>query len=511
MKDIIRINNNEAIALDKIPLLPFDAFVEQLTSVMEEPNDVLACFACPGGAASPANDLELITLIGCRTTNNIAVFRSQLAKSYPALTSKWPQFHLFEREIAEQFGVTPEGHPWLKPVRFHQVWEGNEDVWGRDVQQHPLVGDMEYFQVEGDEIHEVGVGPVHAGIIEPGHFRFQCFGEIVLHLEISLGFQHRGAERLFLGGPHAATPYQMETLAGDTTTGHMLGYSQVMEALGGIQQENQKTLDLQVIALEMERLANHVGDVGAMALDVGYLPTSSFCGRLRGDYLNMTAHICGSRFGRGMVRPGGQLFDIDMPLRDKISNLFELTTKDTLGALNLFFTAPSVLGRLEGTGTVSKNDAQELGLTGMAGRACGLDTDCRRWYPANRDKDHQHPLICGEDGDVFARARVRQLEINEATNTIRKKLAALSPEPSPMMEVPSARPNMLAVSLVEGWRGRLTHVALTDEQGKFKRYKIVDPSFFNWSGLAMSLRNEQISDFPICNKSFNLSYCGFDL
>ncbi|HEB70541.1 MAG TPA: hydrogenase [Desulfobulbus sp.] len=510
MKDIIRMNNNEAIALDEIPLLSFDAFQEQLTGVMEEESDVLACFACNGSSDDATDDLELITLIGCRTTNNIAVFRSHLASSYPSLTCHWPQFHLFEREMAEQFGVTPEGHPWLKPVRFHQVWQGDKDVWGRDIEQHPLVGDMQYFKVEGDEIHEVGVGPVHAGIIEPGHFRFQCFGEIVLHLEISLGFQHRGAEKLLLGGPHAATPYQMETLAGDTTVGNMLGYSQIMESLGGTE-VNRKIQDLRIIALELERLANHVGDIGALALDVGYLPTSSFCGRLRGDYLNMTAHICGSRFGRGMVRPGGQLFDIDIPLRDKIKGLFESTTKDTLGALKLFFTEPSVLGRLDGAGEVHIDDAKKLGLTGVAGRACGLDTDSRRWYPATRDKDQQYPLITGEEGDVFARAHVRRLEINEATAIIRKKLDTLSSDPTIRMDVPPPRPNMLAVSLVEGWRGRLTHVALTDEQGKFRRYKVVDPSFFNWSGLAMSLRDEQISDFPICNKSFNLSYCGFDL
>jgi hypothetical protein len=188
---------------------------------MDERSEVLACFVANRPSRSNLEELELLTLIGCPATHEIAVLRCPLASSYPALTCRWPQFHLFEREIAEQYGVKPEGHPWLKPVRFHRVWHGGHDVWGRDAQAHPLVGDMEYFRVEGDEIHEVGVGPVHAGVIEPGHFRFQCFGEKVLHLEISLGFQHRGAEQLFSGGPHAATAYQMETLAGDTSVGHM--------------------------------------------------------------------------------------------------------------------------------------------------------------------------------------------------------------------------------------------------------------------------------------------------
>jgi len=503
-----RIRNNEAIPIADIPKTSFASFLDQLEEVLDDSSEVLACFVANKPAKTGNEDLELLTLIGCPATNDIAVFRCDLASSYPALTCRWPQFHLFEREIAEQFGVTPEGHPWLKPVRFHQVWQGSRDAWGRNVQQHPLVGDMEYFQVAGDEIHEVGVGPVHAGIIEPGHFRFQCFGEIVLHLEISLGYQHRGAEQLLSGGPHAATACQMETLAGDTSVGHMSAYSQILESLSG-QQINRNARALRVIGLELERLANHVGDIGALAGDVGFLPTASFCGRIRGDYLNMTAHLCGSRFGRGLVRPGGTLFAVDEALQTKLLDVINQTTKDTLGALNLFFTAPSVLSRLEGTGAITRDNARDLGLTGVAGRACGLDTDSRRLYPSLASTA-EHPLLCGETGDVFARAHVRRLEIDAATAIVRKKLAGLTS--GPLKEnVNPPRPEMLAVSLVEGWRGRITHVALTDGQGKFNRYKVVDPSFFNWSGLAMSLRNQQISDFPLCNKSFNLSYCGFDL
>jgi len=508
MTDIVRIKNNETVKLAQIPRLPFDSFLEQLAPLMGTGNDVLACFIANSPKEQISGDFEMITLIGCRDTKDIAVFRCTLPASYPSLTNRWPQFHLFEREMAEQFGVIPEGHPWLKPVRFHQVWQGDKDVWGRDPKKHPLVGDMDYFQVEGDEIHEVGVGPVHAGVIEPGHFRFQCFGEKVLNLEISLGFQHRDIERLVIGGPHPATGCQMETIAGDTSVGHMLAYSQVMEALGE-HKVGRECRDLRIIGLELERLANHVGDFGALAADIGYLPTASYCGRIRGDYLNMTAMICGSRFGRGLVRPGGSLFSIDPDLRSKLKDFLSLTTRYTKGALDLFFKEPSVLGRLEGTGIVKQEDAKALGLTGMAGRACGLDTDSRRNYPSAFAED-EHPLLCGEDGDVFARAYVRRLDVDSATEIIHGKLDKLTSEPA-MQEVSPPRADMLAVSMVEGWRGRVTHIALTNEQGKFSRYKVIDPSFFNWSGLAMALRNEQISDFPLCNKSFNLSYCGFDL
>lgn len=508
MKNFIRIKNGSAVKINKIPQLSFETFVEELPELLVEGNELLACFISNQPTRQQVDKFELITAIGCRATKDIAILRCTLSSSYPSLTCNWPQFHLFEREMAEQFGVVPKGHPWLKPVRFHQVWQNNKDVWGRDVNQHPIVGEMEYFQVKGDEIHEVGVGPVHAGIIEPGHFRFQCFGEKVLNLEISLGFQHRGTERLFIGGPHPATVYQMEALAGDTTSGHTQAYSQVMEGLAA-HEISQQVHDLRVISLELERIANHVGDIGAMALDVGYLPTSSFCGRLRGDYLNMTALICGSRFGRGIVRPGTSLFQVDSDLCNTLRDNLKKTNIDTRGALKLFFKAPSVLSRLETTGIVQKDDALDLGLTGVAGRACGLDTDSRRWYP-NSSFHEDQPLLTGEYGDVFSRAQVRKLEIDAATDLILKKLAGLTAKTLPD-NISTPQPDMLAFSLVEGWRGRIAHIALTDDQGKFKRYKVIDPSFFNWSGLAMSLRDEQISDFPICNKSFNLSYCGFDL
>jgi Ni,Fe-hydrogenase III large subunit len=421
---------------------------------------------------------------------------------------------LFERDIAEQFGIEPIGHPWLKPVRFIQS-DGDAkntdgaDVFGRDNSHPKTVGLMDFYRVEGEEIHEVAVGPVHAGVIEPGHFRFQCHGEEVLHLEISLGYQHRGVERALLAGPSKRTIHYMETLAGDTTIGHCTAYCQLHEALSGAR-VSARAQAIRAIALEFERLANHIGDLGALAGDVGFLPTASFCGRLRGDMLNLTASICGNRFGRALVRPGGVLHDIDDELACAMAKQLAAVMKDVENAMELLWEAATVQARFEGTGTVTQQTAAELGLVGVAARASGLERDVRHDHPTGLYRLVQIPLSILSTGDVFARGHVRWLEVQRSAVFIREQLNAL-PGGALQKSSDKLKPNQIAVSLVEGWRGEICHVAITNQDGAFGNYKVIDPSFHNWHGLAMALRSQQISDFPLCNKSFNLSYCGHDL
>lgn len=267
---------------------------------------------------------------------------------------------------------------------------------------------------------------------------------------------------------------------------------------------------MRAIGLELERVANHVGDLGALAGDVGFLPTASYCGRLRGDILNLTALICGNRFGRGLVRPGGAGHGIDAAMADAVRARLNEAMRDIGGAVKLLFEKPSVLARFEGTGAVDRSTADRLNMVGPAARASGLEVDVRRDQPFGAYAEEPIPLRVGDRGDVLCRARQRWLEVGDSAAFI-LKLLEKDCDPEPAAGADALLPGMLAVALVEGWRGQVCHAAVTDADGRFGVYKAVDPSFHNWTGLAMALRDQDISDFPLCNKSFNLSYCGHDL
>ena len=500
------LTNGRAVGLDVIPTLVFDAFKQTILDGVATGQRVSAMF---GDSTSQSEVTQLYVVMADDEQNQLYVVRTQVeGDQFPSLTPQCPQVHLFEREIAEQFGLKPIDHPWLKPVRYQRSGAGR-DAWNRPSDQPilPAVGD--FFRVEGDEIHEVAVGPVHAGVIEPGHFRFQCHGERVFHLEIALGFQHRGVEQAMIGGPANRSIHYSETLAGDTTIAHATAYCQILEALAHCQKTARAQM-LRGVALELERLANHVGDLGAIANDVGFLPTASYCGRIRGDFLNMTALLCGSRFGRGMIRPGGVGFDIDDNLAFELLRRLDKAQKDTAVAVNLLWNTPSVMARLENTGPLPKHIAVELGIVGPAARASGLVRDIRQDQPSGIFRFSHIPVSTCDTGDVFGRVFVRWLEIQQSIKFIQEQIGTI-PTGSPLVAVGSLAPDSLVATLNEGWRGEVCHVAITNKQGNFARYKIVDPSFHNWTALAYALRNQEISDFPLCNKSFNLSYCGHDL
>jgi Ni,Fe-hydrogenase III large subunit len=494
--------NAQAAPLTEVPVLALPGFRSLvLDAVASGDWRVASLFARDERGA-----IELVVVLAADESGELGFARCRLeADHYPSLTPECPQVHLFEREIAEQFGIRPVGHPWLKPVRFQRSGRPGHAVFPQDVSP----GVTDFFRVEGDIVHEVAVGPVHAGVIEPGHFRFQCHGEEVFHLEIALGFQHRGVERALAGGPNKRTVHIIETAAGDSTIGHALAYCQAIEALSGARTPA-RAHALRGIALELERLANHTGDLGALSGDVAYLPTASYCGRIRGDFLNMTAELCGSRFGRGLLRPGGVQFDCDDGAVKELAERLSTATRDAVDSVGLLWKTPTVMERFESIGTVDPDTCIEIGMVGVAARACGRGIDVRHDFPSGVYRFAHVPVMTAHFGDVNSRAFVRWLELQRSAAFIAEQLQTLPSTPI-RADVPPLAPDAIVASLTEGWRGEICHVAITDAAGRFGHYKVTDPSFHNWLGLALALRGGQISDFPLCNKSFNLSYCGHDL
>jgi Ni,Fe-hydrogenase III large subunit len=499
----LRLRNGQAAPLADLEALEVEAWRQAVLAEVGRKGRLASLFGLLARRDAP---LELVAVVAHDRDGSLVVLRAALPDGrYQALTPACPQAHLFERELAEQLGVVPEGHPWLKPVRFHRPWR--EAAGGGAPVPPPGTG--EFFHVAGEEVHEVAVGPVHAGVIEPGHFRFQCHGERVLHLEIALGYQHRGVEQALLGGPHKLTVHQVATAAGDTSVGHTLAYCQTLEGLSGCTPPP-RAQALRGIGLELERLANHVGDLGALSGDVAYLPAAAFCGRIRGDFLNLTAALCGSRLGRGLLRPGGVGFDAEPALSEALAARLEAAERDAREAIELLWRTPTVVARFESTGVVRRQDCEDFGFVGPTARACAVARDARHDHPFGVFERSPVPVSTAHHGDVNARAEVRRLEVRRSVDFVREQLARL-PDGPVRAPVGALAADHLAVSLVEGFRGEICHVAVTDGGGRFARYKITDPSFHNWQALALAMRDGQISDFPLCNKSFNLSYCGHDL
>ena len=502
MTNFTSISNGDATRLQDIAELSLADFSDQAKSIVAQGGKVVQFFAY----RAAGGELRFMAVL---RTDQLLAASCQAPVSYPSLTASCPQFHMFEREIAEQYGIRPEGHPWLKMVRYHANYQGVADVFGNDYSED-IPGRYPYYQVAGEEIHEVAVGPVHAGVIEPGHFRFNCIGERVLNLEIQLGYQHRGVEPLLVTADLKRLPFIAENTAGDTSVGHGLCHAQAMEALGGVRIDEGATV-IRTIAFELERIANHVGDLGALSGDVAFLPPANYCGRMRGDFLNMSLLLCGNRFGKGLVRPGGVRFPMDDDNRRDLSNRIGELKPQVAHTIELLFSTSSVRSRFEGCGAVSLADADALGLVGPAGRACGLAYDVRRCFPTEHYAKLEIPEHAQSTGDVWARAKMRADEVMQSIAIIEKLIA--QPVETQVVDQPdiAPAPNSFVVTVNEAWRGELSHCVITDARGGIRRYKIKDPSFHNWNGLSMSLRDTGISDFPLNNKSYNLSYCGFDL
>lgn len=496
-------NISRAVALKDIPTVGYAALYDDLRErLKQERYHVAHYFALP-------DDSQLRFYIILLDDEKHRIMLASFTMDYyddtalPSLTALHPAMHPFEREIAELYDVEFDSMPWNKPLRF------SFDRRNRN----STMDNYPFYTIEGDSLHEVNVGPIHAGIIEPGAFRFICNGENVLHLEIALGYQHRGVEKSF-----AATDNRLrqtllaESVAGDSAVSHASAFVAAVEKLAG-RDADAGLVRERAVAAELERMAMHIADTGALSMDVGYQLGQVACEALRTMTINTTQAWCGNRFGKGLIRPLGTNKPLTPEKIDTIRrNVAEIRRRYDEVRQDIK-SSPTLLARYEQCGVVPRADMLRIGGVGMAARASGACRDIRASHPAGVYASIPHESIVKRHGDVMARLMVRCREVLQSADLIERLLADFTPATNPSRpdyEAPLA-PESLAVGLVEGWRGEICHVAVTDAEGRIAAYKVKDPSLHNWLALALAVRGEGISDFPICNKSFNLSYCGHDL
>ena len=496
------LRNRRAIPWRAVAVEKIERFRESVTEAIAGGWRLASLFGLPED-----DQTRLIAILADDSRGELGVTSARVENRYPSLAAECPQALAFEREIAEQCAVIPEGHPGgaLKPLRRHPPdhLPPNRRVESPDREAYP------FDRIAGDEVHEVAVGPVHAGVIEPGHFRFQAHGEQVLSLEIMLGYQHRGVEGLLERHSRDRGVLVAESIAGDTVIGHAGAYCGAIEALAR-SRKTPRGQAVRGIALELERLANHIGDLGAISSDVAFQPAAAYLGRMRGDCLNLLMTLSGNRYGRGLVRPGGAAFDFTPAMVSEMRDRLQRLAEEINPVLTLMFETASVQARLESVGVVPRTACVEHGFVGPVARACELPRDVRHDHPWGIFRFAHIPVSTMWAGDVLARALVRRLEIQRSLEFTIEQLGALPKGPA-RVECGPLRANELAVAMVEGWRGEIVHVVISDEHGHARRHKVTDPSFHNWTALAVAMPGNEISDFPLCNKSFNLSYAGHDL
>lgn len=498
--DFISIKNNQCIRFGEIPVLPYADFYSLIDNKLTTAPDA-HCVAYYGVPMD--GKIRLICCLADDATHLIDVASAVVEPTavLESLTPKHLDLQLFEREIHENFGVGFSGHPWLKPVRYPH-----------NAADHSLkMQDYPFYQIDSEELHEVGVGPIHAGIIEPGHFRFICNGEQILHLEIQLGYQHRGIETLFLQKNNLLQRATLaENIAGDTVIGHSTAFANLWESLCRFEPSRQLQIE-RAFALENERIAIHTGDLSGICTDIAYQLGNSVFGRLRTPVINYFQHWAGNRFAKGLIRPGKTNFHFTKELAQQWIEMISAYQPDFVEMANQTFDLPSVLSRIERTGIVEPETARKIGMVGMAARASNVPRDVRSSHPWGYYNEIQYQAVTEPVGDVYCRARIRHDEILKSIDLMKQMIDTMDYTAQPSAPLANAAADSFAVSLVEGWRGEICHCAITDAQGNLLHYKIKDPSFHNWLGLALAVRNNEISDFPICNKSFDLSYSGHDL
>jgi Ni,Fe-hydrogenase III large subunit/Ni,Fe-hydrogenase III component G len=433
---------------------------------------------------------------------------------FPSITPHIHAAKWYEREIRDMFGLIAEGHPDLRRLVRHEHWPKGTHPLKKDFLWNTVLerqqGQYAFRHIEGEGVFEVPVGPIHAGIIEPGHFRFSVAGEPIMQLEVRHFWKHRGVEKLFENLTLTTAVPLAERVSGDTTFGHSLAYCQAVETLLGLEVPRRARY-LRSLFLELERVHNHLGDVGAICNDTAYTLAHAHCSRMKEQVMQLNDRLTGSRFLRGVNRVGGVAVDLEAARLDEVAAELDRIEKDFSELEAIIFANASLTDRLETTGVLTQRVAWDHAAMGVVGRGSNIDRDVRRDRPFAAYDEIQVKVALYRYGDVRARMRVRMDEIHESVRLIREVRARI-PQ-GPFIAAPTRVPDAgeWALSAVEGWRGEILYVVMAGQDGAIHRCKVRDPSFVNWPAIQWAVLGNIIPDFPLINKSFNLSYAGTDL
>ena len=434
------------------------------------------------------------------------------APQFPSLAAELPSVNWQEREIQDWFGLEAAGHPNPRRVALHDNWPDVHPLR----KDFPLRQELPPFEGErhvyrptlGEGVFQVPVGPVHAGIIEPGHFSFAVAGEPILYLQLRMFYVHKATEKLFEEMPIHRAVFLAESISGDSAFSHGTAFCQAIEAAAEIEVPWRARV-MRTILLELERVCNHVGDIGAIATDVGFVVANSHAGRLREFVLRINEALTGNRHLRGAVCIGGVRRDWSDEQRVTLREALPRLARDFEELVTLVRSSDSTRDRLERTGVLLPETAAALGIVGVGGRASGVDLDVRRDHPYAAYERYVPRVPVYTEGDVLHRAKVRVDEVRESLAILAAAAADLPEGPfcAPPQRIP---PDRCALAAVEGWRGEILHWVRTGPRNRLERCKIKDPSVNNWPALVEAVKGNIIADFPVINKSFNLSYSGTD-
>jgi Ni,Fe-hydrogenase III large subunit/Ni,Fe-hydrogenase III component G len=431
---------------------------------------------------------------------------------FPSLSAILPSANWQEREIQDWFGLKAIGHPNPRRVALHDNWPEVHPLrkdFPIDTVLPPFKGERHFYRPAlGEGVFQVPVGPVHAGTIEPGHFNFAVAGEPILYLQLRMFYTHKGTEKLFEKLPIQKAVFLAESISGDSSFSHGTAFCQAVERAAEIEVPS-RALVMRTLLLELERICNHVADIGAIANDVGFVIANAHASRLKEMLVTLCEQMTGSRLLRSMTCIGGVRRSWDTAQLDTLRRTLDSFAHEFQDLISLVEFSESTRDRLERTGILRPAKAKDLGIVGVGGRASGVDLDVRRDHPYAAYSRYAFRVPVYQAGDVWSRMQVRVDEVSESISIIRRA-ADESLRGEFRAAVPAIPANRCALGAVEGWRGEIIHWIRTGPDNHLERCKIKDPSLNNWPALVEAVQGNIIADFPVINKSFNLSYSGTD-